>query len=163
MATWYEAYLKHKDMFQGTVEVMEVWNFYPATDKKPFDFIPDMASQRLKWKRLAKQTNSAEGGQHVAIKLMLNSLYGKLAQQVGGELLEDGTWKLPPYSNMAWGVTSLLAHVQNYLIPQCSILSVVMFATDGLFTTETFDLSLTDKLGEWNLHASHVLQQCKQE
>lgn len=148
----YEAYLKHADKFVGTVEVLEVWNFYPCTDVKPFSFIPDMAAQRLEWKKLAKQTDGLEGGQHVAIKLMLNSLYGKLAQQVGGEKLEDGTWKLPPYLNMAWaGFITASTRASLFDAAMQSPDSVVMFATDGLFTTQELDLPLSNKLGEWEV------------
>jgi hypothetical protein len=148
----YEAYLKHADKFVGTVEVVEVWNFYPETDEKPFSFIPDMAKQRLEWKELAKQTDGREGGQHVAIKLILNSLYGKLAQQVGGELLEDGTWKLPPYLNMAYaGYITASTRASLFDSAMQSPDSVVMFATDGIFTTQELDLPLSNKLGEWEV------------
>lgn len=152
----YEAAIKHQHKYSGSIELLEVWNFHPATDIKPFAFIPEMAKQRLLWKQLAKDSGGLDGGQHIVVKLGLNSLYGKTAQQVGGSY----NWKtdemeLPPYHNIAYaGYITSATRAKLYDAAMYNPDAVVMFATDGLFTTSPFpELPLSTSLGEWEVTA----------
>lgn len=54
--------------FGGALTVLETLVFHPATDFKPFGFIPALYEQR----RVMKAQGN---GAHVGVKLGLNSLY----------------------------------------------------------------------------------------
>lgn len=85
------------DRGYGSMEILEVWE-YRANDeaRKPFDFIPPLYRER-------KALKAAGDGAHVGIKLGLNSLYGKLAQQVGAKQdAATGDWRLPPFHQLEW-------------------------------------------------------------
>jgi hypothetical protein len=148
----YEAYLKHKDKYDGTVEVLEVYNFYPASDVKPFAFVDEYAALRLELKEQNK-IDPTKGGAHLVLKLGLNSIYGKTAQQIGWHLDENGEKVLPPFHNLAWGgfITSY-CRARVYEAGMYKPDKVVMFATDGLFMLEPLDhLHLSKYLGDWEL------------
>lgn len=129
----------------GTVLIEhEALLFRPYTHAtKPFAWLPDMYEQR-------RQLKARGDGAHVGLKLGINSLYGKTAQQIGAKQDPDGTWHIPPYHCLEWAgyVTSwcrsmvLEAALQN-------LESVIAFETDALFTTEPLDLPESDLLGEW--------------
>jgi hypothetical protein len=152
----YEAYLLNKDKYKGDVQVLEVWNFFPVNDEKPFAFIPPMAKQRLLWKQ-------AKEGQHVVVKLGLNSCYGKTAQQIGGGYNpKTKETTLPPYHNIAWaGYITSATRAKLFDAAMQDPHSVVMFATDGLFTTKKRDLPLSSNLGEWELSTVKSFTACQ--
>ncbi len=109
---------------------------YVATVEKelPFEWIKDLYDYRLKLK--------SEGNlSHYAIKVGLNSLYGKTAQTVGSNI----------YHSLAWAgyITSStrvkIARAGYSTAPN----NVIGFATDALFTTEKLDLVLSTDLGDW--------------
>src|SRR5262249_49377199 len=57
-------------------EILEAWSWYQECDHQPFLFVNDYFKQRQAWK--------ADGdGREKVFKLVLNSLYGKMCQQVG--------------------------------------------------------------------------------
>ena len=70
----------------GKQTVLEAWVFRPTGDIKPFKFIDGLYLKR-------KALKAGGDGAQVGIKLALNSLYGKCAQQVGWERKNDGTRK----------------------------------------------------------------------
>lgn len=122
----------------------EAWIFRPYTDAvKPFDWLPDMYEQR----RLLK---AAGDGAHVGLKLGYNSIYGKLAQQIGAKCDPDGTWHIPPYHCIEWAgyVTSWCRSMILDAALQ-DLGAVIAFETDALFTTRPLDLPVSDKLGDW--------------
>lgn len=100
-----------------------------------FAFVYDLFQERLKMKR---EGNPAQ----MAIKLGLNSLYGKLAQTVGFR------GKQPTYQDMLLGgmITSYTrAKLQSIIRRYPS--SVVACATDGILLTEPIDEPLNPDLG----------------
>jgi hypothetical protein len=75
-------------------EVIEAWVPEFTTEERPFAFVHEMYEERLRMK--------AEGDPaQLAVKLALNSLYGKLAQSKGA-VKKDGEWKLPRFHQLLW-------------------------------------------------------------
>jgi hypothetical protein len=133
-------------------DVMEWWTFEPfETPLYPFHWIELYYEQRQSRVAAAKVRGVQDGPEKI-IKLGLNSLYGKTAQQVGARPDNDGQMQPPAYFQLEWAgyVTSgcraklMQAAMQN---PG----SIIAFATDGLFATEPLDLDTpTEKiLGAW--------------
>lgn len=105
---------------------------------KPFTFVGDMYRTRAKWKR---EGNSAER----ALKLALNSLYGKMAQRVGAK---DGA---PKWHQLEWAgfITShCRAKLYNAILQAPD--AIIAVETDALFSTQPLDLPIGEKLGEWS-------------
>lgn len=124
------------------VTLIEGWEFIendPA--ERPFHWVEDVYSTRAQWKR---EGNASQ----MALKLLLNSLYGKMAQRVGWEHAGGA----PRWHQLEWAgyVTSLtrskifkamlLAYKQNALIG---------VETDGIFSTKPLALDLGPGLGQW--------------
>lgn len=130
------------ERYGGTLTVHETRVFEPATEKQPFRFIGPLYTQR----RILKDNGD---GAHVGIKLGLNSMYGKLAQQVGWSETKKGL-RLPPYHQLEWAgyVTSRCrAAVLGAVIDDLSC--VVAFETDAMFTTKKLDVPEGKNLGQW--------------
>lgn len=145
-----QAYLDNKHLYSGNVEILEVWNFFPATNEKPFAFVPELAAKRLVWKKLYRDSGGNEGGQHMMAKCGLNSLFGKTAQTVGMYVDTEGKIHLPPFFNLYWAgriTGETRARIFNAACKEPN--SVIMFATDGLFTTKKVDLPYSEDLGGW--------------
>lgn len=125
-------------------DLLEVWECSPASEHKPFGFIDTLYKKR----QLLK---AAGDGAHVGIKLALNSLYGKLAQQVGWrEADEYRPLRVPTYHQLEWaGYTTSYcrANVLRAVIPKID--SVIAFETDAVFTTEPLNINIGTGLGEW--------------
>ncbi len=128
------------------VEVLEVWDFIEDNpDDKPFGFIPELFTKRAALKK-------AENGAHVGIKLALNSLYGKLAQQVGWRMLDDGSIKIPPFHQLEWaGYATAWCRAKVLQAAMIKPYSVIAFETDAIFTSEDLEIPEGSGLGEWEL------------
>lgn len=93
-------------------------------------------------------------GSGKVLKLLLASIYGKLAQSVG----------CAPYSNPLWAAL-ITSQVRATLIAgalsENSGHDVFMLATDGIFCTQPRDLPLGKELGQWDAktHASAFVVQ----
>jgi len=134
--------LKYVELYGGTIDVLETRVFVPASDVKPFAFIGPLYQKR-------RALKAAGDGAHVGIKLGLNSMYGKLAQQVGWSETPDGL-RLPPYHQLEWAgyVTSRCrAAVFGAVLPDLS--QVIAFETDAMFTTEKLEVEEGAQLGQW--------------
>jgi hypothetical protein len=112
----------------------------PATDEKPFAFVPEMYERRKLWKALKR------GGEK-ALKLALNSLYGKMAQRIGGR---DG--ERPSWHQLAWaGMVTSGARAQLWDAIRQHPESVIAVETDAVATTVKLDLDYGEGLGQWEL------------
>jgi hypothetical protein len=122
------------------ITIHEIYTFYPSNEDKPFRFIPDLFEYR---KELKKKGSGAEK----VIKLGINSLYGKTVQSKG---YDSKSGKKPPYHNLAWGgyITSA-TRAKLVKAAMNSPDSIIMLATDGIYSTKPLDLPLSNKLGEW--------------
>ena len=110
-------------------------------DNKPFAFVKKIYEQRCYLKSIGD-------GAELGLKLGLNSMYGKMVQQVGGTLDH-----LPPFHQIEWGgyLTSLCrATVYQAVIDDLNC--VIAFQTDAIFTTKRLNhLSLEEGLGNWKV------------
>jgi hypothetical protein len=101
---------------------------------KPFAFLRDVFLQRL---AVGKET----GGGKI-LKLGMNSVYGKLAQAIGGAKYASRVW-----SGML--TSSTRAQVLKLMMQHKRQDSVIMIATDGLFSTELHPVPAKVELGGW--------------
>lgn len=106
-----------------------------AVSGRPFAWIRDLYDYR---RRLRDSGNLAQ----YAIKVGLNSLYGKCAQRVGRN----------PYFSLAWAgyITAVTRAKLARAGYEGGSENVLGFATDALFSGNAIPtLSLTDQLGDW--------------
>lgn len=103
-------------------------------DCQPFSFLPDLFARR---RAVGKET-----GEGKILKLGTNSVYGKLAQTIGGAQYASRVW--------AGMITSgTRAQVLDLMLRHERLDSVLMIATDGLFTTEKISVDSEIVLGGW--------------
>lgn len=138
--------------------VLEWHHFAPSTNERPFNWIKDYYHKRQEWVQeqkaglLTADTEWKHGAEKI-IKLGLNSMYGKTAQQVGARMdYKTDELKLPTYFQLEWAgyVTSGC----RAKLMQAAILNpaaVISFATDGLFLTApiSVDAPKEKTLGLW--------------
>jgi hypothetical protein len=132
---WYwtpEAELVPDDVEKGFV-------FHPTTERRPFSFIEEMYDQR---RLLKSEGNSSER----ALKLCMNSAYGKLCQCIGGE---EGPprWHQLEYAGYITSYVRALIYKAILLAPD----SIIAVETDAVFSDTPLDLPMTDNLGDWEL------------
>lgn len=119
------------------VRVTDAWSYVTACTCRPFGFVQDLYDRRA-------TMEAAEKGSGIAIKLVLNSLYGKLAQRVG---------KAPHYNPVWAGLITATTRAQVYQVYQAHPRRVIMFATDAVFTLDPVpQLTLGTGLGQWEHH-----------
>ena len=101
---------------------------------KPFAFLPELFDHR--------RAVGKESGEGKVLKLALNSVYGKLAQTIGGAQYASRVW--------AGMITSgTRAQVLQLMLRHTRLESVLMIATDGLFSTEAHAVNTEIVLGGW--------------
>jgi hypothetical protein len=120
--------------------VQEGWVFRPATDARPFAFIKDLYDQRRVFIAMG---NPAER----AIKLILNSIYGKLAQTVGSKNGKPPRWHQMEYAGYITSYTRAMLYKAIISNPA----AIIACETDAVFSTEPLDLPVSDDLGDWEL------------
>lgn len=127
------------------VEILEGWEFTPV-NPEPFGFINDMYGQRAKWK--------AEGNPNqIALKLAMNSMYGKLAQRVGWT--EENN-QIPPFHQLEWAgwITSYTRAALWWEMSKCKPEQLIAVETDGFYTTaspEQLGITGSKELGGWEI------------
>lgn len=139
--------------YGGRVEILAGFTFLPALNTLPFAFIPALYEQRARLK-------AAGDGAHVGLKLSLNSLYGKLAQQIGFRpATAQHSLKLPPYHQLEWaGYVTSRTRAAIFMASIDDLSSVVAYETDALFTTRSLPhLTIGKDLGEWEQTAFRSL------
>ena len=122
----------------GGIEVHSIgaWSYINNCGCQPFDWVRDIFNERLAMEAESK-------GSGIALKLMLNTLYGKMAQQRP----VPGTFFNMVYASMITSITRAKIY-QLYL----NGARVIMFATDAVFTLGPIDgLKTGDHLGDWEL------------
>lgn len=143
---WYHgievsAAVEYASTVGGVIRIPVGWEYNQTCNHRPFDFVDSLFELRKKIE--------SEGGydQGVVIKLILNSLYGKLAQQVGGR-----NGKKPTFQCFYWAgaITAgtrakLLRAIAEH--PE----SVIGVATDSIVSLRARDLEIGSELGEWEL------------
>lgn len=143
---WSPEYELLKDFYPGTYEVDKAFIYCnPKGGIRPFSWVGQLYNQRNEWKA---NGNPAERG----LKLGLNSLYGKMIQQQGWRLRDDGTVQLPAFHQLEWGgyVTSS-CRAQLYRAANRNPNAIVGFETDGIISIEPLDVVLSNELGGWDM------------
>lgn len=121
------------------IVIHEGWIFSETGHDRPFKIVNTLYENRQKLKALGN-------GAHVGIKLGLNSLYGKLAQQIG---YQDGG-KLPPFHNLALaGWVTAMCRAKMIHAMSLNPESIIAFETDGIFSLAELDLPVSKNLGDW--------------
>ena len=148
---WYPEYLaatQYVRQYGGSIKVDEVHEYFPRNPtNKPFAFIQALYHERQALKH-------AGNGAHVGIKLGLNSMYGKTAQQVGWQIDNKGVLKIPPFHQIEWaGYITAWCRAQVLTAGmKVGLENVIAFETDALFVKKEIpQLSVGEGLGEWEL------------
>lgn len=128
----------------GICTIRAAWEMDTNTCYRPFEWVAEMYQRRLEMKRAGEQSQ-------LALKLGLNSLYGKQAQRAG----YDRYQKIPDWHQYEWAgpVTSATrARMHKAASLAAARDSLIGIETDAVFTTEPLpELTVGDGLGQWGL------------
>lgn len=127
-------------MLGRDAEIIEGWEF-DEDGTRPFAWVNDVYETRAQWKR---EGNASQ----MALKLLLNSLYGKMAQRIGWER----TGEAPKWHQLEWAgyVTSFArAKIFRAMLQASSKRALIGVETDGIFSAAPLDLDLGPSLGQW--------------
>lgn len=108
--------------------------YIATTEGKPFSWVRELYDYR---QRLKEAGNFSQ----YAIKVGINSLYGKCAQRVGSNAYFSLSWA--GYTTSATRAKLARAGYDN------GSEKIIGFATDAIFSTSPLDLPLTNDLGDW--------------
>jgi hypothetical protein len=131
--------------------VREVWSFTPIdVEERPFKFLEEIYQQRILYKRAVPYD-----AREKFYKLPPNSIYGKMAQRVGGMETPSG-FKPPPTANPYYAA-AITANCRRRLIEAALTdpHSIVAFMTDGIVSDKPLNLPNMvneggdSKLGDW--------------
>ena len=140
--------IKHYGKKKIVIHEGYVW--IPECEHQPFSEVQELYDYRYK---LKEQNDMAEK----CIKLLINSLYGKMAQSVGYRRnAQTGELEKPTFQSFIWaGLITSYTRAQ-ILDSLCQINNnVVSIATDGILCHEHIPtLTISKKLGEWE-HTSY--------
>jgi hypothetical protein len=128
-------------LFGDGIDPKRGYRLLTDCDCAPFRFVPELYEYRAMLRANGDRA-------HWAIKLALNSLYGKTIQAVG--------WKgsVPRYRNV-WWAGEITAGTRAMLLDAIRLNpdAVLSLATDGILTTEPIDLPIGEALGAWEYSA----------
>jgi hypothetical protein len=149
--TYYARSVKGLAVGQGHFKVRTWHHFREYAPERPFGWVADYYTQRQRYITAARAGGFVSGPEKI-IKLGLNSLYGKTAQQVGAREDKEGNLRLPPFFQLDWAgyvTAGCRAKLMEAAIQKPS--AIIGFATDGLFSTEPLDLYTPHEkeLGAW--------------
>lgn len=140
----------------GHCTIKQSWTFLPDYEERPFAFQQSYYDER----RRLLDMNPPHPAQ-LALKLLLNSIYGKLIQQIGWSLSDEGVLKRPPYFNLFWAsqITAMTrAALMEMVINNNGYEDVISFETDAIFTSRRWEnVTLSEKLGDWEELELHDL------
>lgn len=131
---WSEEYQAGRYLCSHT-EVKQAWVYERKCDCVPFNWVPSYYDLRY---LLREQGN--EIGEKV-VKLILNSLYGKIAQTIGK----------PPVPTWIWaGLITQSARSKLLTAIRSNPEACVMVATDAIYSKEPLPLDFGKALGQWD-------------
>jgi hypothetical protein len=124
-------------------EIEETWVLDARANQKPFEFVRDLFLKRRTIKEEADRAGRYDIREKT-IKLCVNSIYGKLAQSVGGD--GEAPSVANPYYAAATTAYCRLRLIEAALIDPHAI---VFLATDGIVSTRSLEgLARAKKAGE---------------
>ncbi len=128
------------------IKILGGWRFDPGCDHKPFSWIPSLYDMRAELKR---RGDPAE----YTYKLILNSTYGKLAQNK-----RKNQKNPPPFRSVVWaGLVTAKTRARLLDAITLNPKAVMQLATDGLTSTRRLDLPLSSELGGWEVKRLQML------
>jgi hypothetical protein len=135
-------------MGHDNVDVIEGWELLHDTDTKPFGWVPETYETRREWKN-ATPPNANE----YALKLLLNSMYGKMAQRIG---YDPKTGRIPPYHQLEWAgwVTSYTRAMLYSVMSRLEWEDLVAVETDGIYMLQNpteLGIIPSKELGAWDV------------
>jgi hypothetical protein len=113
------------------VVLRDLWIAHQECDCQPFNWVNDLYEER---RRLGSDTRG------YPIKLGLNSLYGKMAQRSG---------RGPYHDAVAAGLITAITRARIIEAIAQDPRSVLMVATDAVFSTRRLSLDVGEGLGQW--------------
>ena len=115
----------------------------PDRGERPLEFINEFYRTRAMWKKQGIQAQ-------LALKLALNSLYGKFAQQLGGSVGSDGVPVIPKWHQLDWAGFAT-AHCRAKILKALALAgdSTIAVETDAVFCTKPLELDVGTGLGQW--------------
>lgn len=138
----------------GQCTVHEGWQFNPDYDATPFSFLRELYTER---RRLIALGHPAQ----LALKLAINSVYGKLIQMLGWSVDDEGEVKRPTYFSLfhASLITSTTrASLMELMIDNEGYADVISFETDAVFTSKRWgQVAISEELGDWEELELHNL------
>jgi hypothetical protein len=136
--TYWACEIRSAQRLGAHIEFFEGWCYVRGKGCRchSFDWVHELYQRRLD---LGKDMRG------LPLKYGCTSLYGKLAQRVGGK----------PWTNMVWAglVTATVRAHLNDAIAQAPH-DIIMIATDGIFSRVPLQLDLGKGLGQWE-HKQH--------
>jgi hypothetical protein len=126
-------------------EIIEGYHFYGAKSR-PFSWIQEMYETRKDWKRRGLSSQ-------LALKLCMNSIYGKLAQRVGWD---EKKRRMPPFHQLEWAgwVTSFTRAKLYDVMMRIPFEDLIAVETDGIYTTKdpaSLGIEHSEELGGWEV------------
>ena len=110
-------------------------------ETKPFAFVKEMFEKRRVWKAEGK------GGER-ALKLGMNSLYGKMCQRIGGN--PDRYEGRPAWHQIEWaGIVTSATRAQLWEAIQLNPTKIISVETDSICSSVPLDLDIGPGLGQW--------------
>jgi len=131
---WKEEFLTAQRIFPG-IEATEAWIYETPCAHKPFEALPEMYRERL---QIGKE------GRGIVLKLGTNSVYGKTAQSIGQAPFQSYVWAGVITSNTRAQLLSCFESVKDWW-------SILMFATDGIFSREPLTFPTPKDTNTWEI------------
>lgn len=129
------------DWVRRYVRVIEGW-VYEDNGTRPFGWISEMYERRAEWKRQGEPAQ-------LALKLGMNSIYGKLAQQIGWRITK-GELKLPPNHQLEHaGFVTAFARSKLYPAMIQAEDGLIACETDAVYSSRQLKLDIGPGLGQW--------------
>jgi hypothetical protein len=124
-------------------KILGAYNVTLRSDVKPFAFLQKAYDQRRVFKDRGSMASEA-------LKLGINSVYGKLAQQAGYRADDGPGAKIPTYHQLLWAgqITATTRAKMFKAAMQCPE-SVIAFATDAIISLKELDVPESTKMGDW--------------
>lgn len=115
-------------------------------DEMPFRWVRDVYQRRANWKKLGIPAQ-------LSLKLLLNSMYGKMAQRIGWneDTKEPPNWHQLEYAGLV--TSEVRSRVWNALM-QFNWRDIIAVETDGIYVTQNpreLDFNIGDGLGQWEI------------
>lgn len=140
-----------RELYPERVEIVEGWEWRPADDSRPWaDVLLPMFERRRELKAVGDPCQ-------MAFKLGPNSLYGKMAQRTGWDVVNS----TPPRSHtlsLAGFITSYCRALIMRVVHQIPATDLIAVETDGIYCTtppDSLDLpnGIGPELGQWEVES----------